>query len=70
MNDLGEIDWETDRMLTRREAAEMLRVSQSLLSRWSRTGEGPPVIWLAPKAARYLRSDIDAYIEANRSGRR
>lgn len=61
------IDWEHDSLLTRREAATLLRVSQSSLSRWARTGLGPPVIWVTPHAARYLRSDVEAWISRNRS---
>lgn len=62
------IDWENDEMLTRREAADMLAVSVALLSKWASTGEGPPVIWVAPKASRYLRSDVEDFIQRNRSG--
>lgn len=57
-------------LLTRKEVAEKLKVSQSTLGNWAKTGEGPPVVWLTPNVPRYLRSDVEAYIERNRSGGR
>lgn len=54
-------------LLTRRETADLLRVSQSTLSRWSRSGEGPPCVWISRHSARYLRADVTAFLERNRA---
>lgn len=53
-------------LMTRVEVAELLRVSRPTLSRWASTGEGPPVIWLAPSMPRYNRADVVAWVRANR----
>lgn len=59
-----------DVLLTRKQVAELLSVSQSTLGNWAAKGDGPPVVWLTPNVPRYLRSDVEAYIERNRSGGR
>lgn len=50
-------------LMTRREVAMLLRVSQSSLSRWARDGVGPPCVWLAPTAPRYRRAEVLAWLE-------
>jgi excisionase family DNA binding protein len=49
-------------LLTRREAAERLRISLSTLERWERTGRLTPTR-LSPGVVRYRRADIERLIE-------
>ena len=49
-------------LLTRREVAEVLRVSQACLSRWARAGTGPRCLWLSPTVPRYRRVDVLAFL--------
>lgn len=67
--EMAAIDWEHDVLLTRREAAELLRVSESAMAKWAKGDIGPPVIWMSPYAVRYLRSDLEAFLTSNRSQR-
>ncbi|RJQ54247.1 MAG: DNA-binding protein [Actinobacteria bacterium] len=57
------------RLLTTREAAEFLRVSESLL-RQSRSKqrrcEGPPYLKLGPSLVRYRVEDLEAWLESHR----
>lgn len=50
-------------LLTRAEVADLLRVSSTTLSRWAREGHGPPCRWLAPSSPRYLRSEVESYLQ-------
>jgi predicted DNA-binding transcriptional regulator AlpA len=53
------------RMLTRREAAEELGVSQATLSRWAAERVGPAFVKYDDSrtgAVRYPREELDAYI--------
>lgn len=45
-------------LLTRKEVAAMLRVSEATLSRWAAASIGPRCIWLAPAHPRYDHSEI------------
>lgn len=58
MGALFEVDVE---LLTRREVAEILRVSPSTLCRWAQRGEGPRCIWLSPSAPRYPRDEVEKF---------
>lgn len=49
-------------LLTRREVARMLRVSEASLSRWARSGVGPRCLWLAPTIPRYRPEDVDQFL--------
>lgn len=50
-------------LLTSREVAVVLQVSQATLSRWRQTGHGPRVVWLSPYAPRYRSEDVTKWIE-------
>lgn len=49
-------------LLTRSEAAKVLRVHPSTLSRWAAAGEGPRCIWLSTGTPRYRLADLLAFI--------
>lgn len=51
-----------DRLLTQKEAAEILSVSPLTLEAWRWQGKGPKYIKIG-KLARYRESDIYAFIE-------
>lgn len=50
-------------LLTSREVAVALQVSQATLCRWRQTGHGPRVVWLSPYAPRYRREDVMRWLE-------
>ncbi|XGX79819.1 hypothetical protein LQK93_02636 [Terrabacter sp. BE26] len=50
-------------LLTSREVAAALQVSQATLSRWRQTGHGPRVVWLSPYAPRYRPEDVTKWLE-------
>ena len=52
------------RLLTAREAAAILQVSEPTLERWRSTGDGPPYIRLSARAIRYREAELSAFIEA------
>lgn len=49
-------------LLTRREVAPMLRVSEATLCRWAQDGRGPRCIWLTPSAPRYSRTEVEKFM--------
>lgn len=53
---------ELPELMTRREVAAALRVSQACLCRWARSGTGPPCLWLSPTVPRYRREDVLAFL--------
>jgi hypothetical protein len=53
---------EVPELMTRREVAALLRVSQACLCRWARAGVGPRCLWLSPTVPRYRREDILAFL--------
>ncbi|WP_371033306.1 helix-turn-helix transcriptional regulator [Methylosinus sp. PW1] len=53
--------------LTRRQAADYLRLSIATLARWASQGIGP-VYYKHAGRTRYLRSDLDAYLAECRRG--
>lgn len=54
---------ELPELMTRREVAGLLRVSQACLCRWARAGDGPRCLWLSPTVPRYRREDVLAFLE-------
>lgn len=52
-------------LLTEVDASQILNLKVTTLRRWRWSGEGPPHIKLGG-AVRYRRSDLEAYIEAQR----
>ncbi len=50
---------ETDKLLTRREAADMLALKPQTLSRWAMTGKHLPVVRIG-RTVRYRASDVEA----------
>lgn len=57
-----------DRLLTSKEVAALLRVSQSTLCRWRETHEGPPWVSLG-SIPRYRAVDIARWTESRTQGR-
>ena len=57
----------TARLLTPREAAELLSLSVATLAAWRvRRSDGPPYTKLLGSAIRYDRAELEAWIEAQR----
>lgn len=56
----------TTELLTPDALAETLGVSTKTLDRWRRGGEGPAFVQVGA-SVRYLASDVDAWITANRT---
>lgn len=54
-------------VMTSAEVGRLLHVSQATLCRWRQTASGPPVLWLAPRVPRYLRTDVQQWIQLTRS---
>ena len=61
------MDKSVDRMLTVKEVAEELRVSERLVTKWITKGELPAID--LGKGYRIYRSDLDAFIEKRRTKR-
>jgi excisionase family DNA binding protein len=55
-----------EKFFTTQEVAELLRVTVRTLERWRAAGKGPALITMGG-LIRYRHSDLDAWIEANRS---
>ncbi len=55
----------TDQLLTEKEAAAVLRLSPSTLTRWRWANKGP-LFRKFGGAVRYAQSDLDAYVEGAR----
>jgi len=56
----------TDPLLTRREAAELLRLRPQTLACWAMRGIHLPVVHVGAHAVRYRLSDIEAFIERSK----
>jgi predicted site-specific integrase-resolvase len=54
---------EPDRLLTRSEAAELLKLRPQTLAKWSLTGLHLPVVRVGTRAVRYKLSDVRRLIE-------
>ncbi len=57
-----------DELLTPKELADYLRISESSLRRWRMEGRGPAVTWLSARRARYRWLDVQKWLA--RSGRK
>lgn len=55
-------------LMDSREVASRLKVSQSTLSRWRASGEGPPYLRLGG-IARYKPDAVNAWMDAQEHGR-
>jgi predicted DNA-binding transcriptional regulator AlpA len=52
--------------LNTEEAAVYLSIARKTLENWRTTGGGPKFIRYSPRCIRYLRSDLDTWIERGR----
>lgn len=52
-----------DEILTSREVASWIRVSESTLCRWRQRGHGPRVFWVTPTRPRYRRPDVELWLD-------
>ncbi len=55
-----------DRLLTRKEAADLLRLKPQTLAKWAMTGRHPQVVHIG-QAARYRHSDVQRLIKQGTS---
>ncbi|MGH4013153.1 MAG: helix-turn-helix transcriptional regulator [Pseudonocardiaceae bacterium] len=53
-------------LLTARQVAELLGVSLWTLRKWTRDGLGPQPHRLGPRAIRYSREDVNAWLRSRR----
>jgi prophage regulatory protein len=51
-----------DEFVSRAYLAERLDVGVRTLVRWASQGYGPPPVKLGPRAVRYRRQDVDAFL--------
>ncbi|WBO58042.1 MULTISPECIES: AlpA family transcriptional regulator [unclassified Acidocella] len=54
------------KLLTARQAGELLGVSSETLERWRGAGTGPAFIKLSGRYIRYRQDDLEAFIKARR----
>jgi excisionase family DNA binding protein len=59
----------TDRLLTTREVAELLRVSPETVLRWHRTGRLPGGRRLGSNVLRFDRGEVEAWLDGTRPDR-
>jgi len=57
-----------DELMTPREVADTLLVSESCLRSWRARALGPAWIPLSEKVIRYARRDVDEYLDRQRRG--
>lgn len=53
----------SDHLLRSAEVCQLLNVSNSTLSRWRQSGEGPRCVWLSAGCPRYRPSDLIAWLK-------
>lgn len=53
-------------LLTSKEAAQRLKISENTLHRWRYSRKGPPYVKLG-RAVRYRAEDLDSFIESARA---
>lgn len=53
----------TERLLTRPEAAELLGLAPQTLANWASMGKGPRRVIVGSRSTRYRLSDLTAYME-------
>ena len=56
------------KLLTRREAAEMLGLASQTLAKWAMTGKNLPVVKLGNRTTRYLYADVMSFIAISTNG--
>ena len=54
-----------DRVITQREAAEVIGISLPTLRRRVRAGDGPPIVRLSERRIGYRLRDLRSWIDAN-----
>jgi len=59
----------SNRIITRKEAAEILGLSPQTLAKWAMYGKNLPVIKLGNRTVRYLYADVMNFIESRRTSR-
>ena len=59
----------SNKIITRKEAAEILGLSPQTLAKWAMTGKNLPVIKLGNRTVRYLYADVMSFIESRRTSR-
>ena len=57
------------KLLTRKQAAEMLGLAPQTLAKWAMTGKNLPVVKLGNRTARYLYADVMSFIAISTNGR-
>ena len=55
-------------ILTENEAAALLRVKRFTMRKWRREGGGPRFIRCGGRLIRYIKTDIDAWLDDNKFG--
>lgn len=60
----------TEKVLTPREVAEALKVSRTTLWRYERAGVIPRRIRLSPRKTGFLKSEIEAFLNARANDRK
>lgn len=53
-------------LLTRAEAAVLLKLEPQTLAKWALAGENLPYLKLGKRSVRYRRTDVEAFIERGR----
>lgn len=51
-----------EEILTTKEVAQWIRVSESTLCRWRQRGMGPHATWMTPSCPRYRRADVEQWL--------
>ena len=59
----------SNKIITRKEAAEILGLSPQTLAKWAMCGKNLPVIKLGNRTVRYLYADVMNFIESRRTSR-
>jgi predicted DNA-binding transcriptional regulator AlpA len=62
----GDITVQQDILLTERETANLLKISQRTLQAWRCKGYGPPFIRVG-RSVRYCVTDVKSWMDLNRS---
>lgn len=55
------LNMETEKLLTKRELAELLNISESTINRWMKDGTLPYIKF--PQAVRFRKKDVEKLIE-------
>jgi predicted site-specific integrase-resolvase len=57
------------KLLTRKEAADLLGLKPQTLAKWAMTGKNLPVVKLGNRTTRYLYADVISFISLSTNGR-